>query len=81
MQVVHTFSTFQWFVLASIGYEGCCCKITDIHASVLLAFQHMGVSSFDILLYLLLLLKNAITYGLVFVHVVLTMLCSYSVLG
>lgn len=26
VQVVHMFNTFQWFVLTSIGYEGCCCK-------------------------------------------------------
>lgn len=42
MQVVHVFNTFQWFVLASIACEGCCCDgTTDIPASVLLAFQHM----------------------------------------
>lgn len=41
MQVVHLFNTFQWFVLVRIGYEGWCCKWTRIHASVLLAFQHM----------------------------------------
>lgn len=43
-------------------------ETTHIHASVLLAFQHMECLLFDILLYLLLLLKNAMTYGLVFVY-------------
>lgn len=45
--------------------------VNEQHTSMPLCyFSAHGVSSFDILLYLLLLLKNAITYGLVFVHTV-----------
>lgn len=83
MQVVRMFSTFQWFVLASIGYEGCC----NIHPHLCVTcFSAHGVSSFDILLYLLLLLKKhkktnkkrqnlwtCILYG------VFTIMCLYSV--
>lgn len=56
--------------------------MSNAHPSLCIpCFSAHGVSSFDILLYLLLLLKNAITYGLVFVYVVFTILCSSSASG
>lgn len=67
MQVVHMFNTFQWFV--SIGYEGCWCKWTHIHASVT-CFSADGVSSFDILLYFVIAAKKKY-------HNLWTCICTY----
>ncbi len=78
VSVVHIFNTFQWFVLASIGYEGCC-KWTSTPLYDLL-FSTWSVFFWYTFVFVI-AAKNAITYGLVFVYVVLTILCSYSLSG
>lgn len=79
MQVVHMLRTFHEFVLASIAFEGGWCKWTvDVHASVLLA---QGVSSFWYTFVFVIAAKDAITYELVFVYGVFTILCSHKISG
>lgn len=59
MQVVHMLRTFQVFVSLVLSMKDAVVKgTTHLHTSVFICFQHMECLLFDILLYLLLLLKR-----------------------